>query len=193
MADCQQLKTQLDYFVGQREEVLLLLQEDLPASRRAKAIANLKTLNFEIDTKQAQYTACLSSAPKPDLVAESFQITLNHAARTMDVACVIRNDGDVPAQGPVKVAQSIDYRIDGVGISKAKAIQIPSGTTITGHGSKFVVDKVWTSIPLRYRDEHPDALYRLEMVVNSDHELLEEIESNNSLRLDYWTVSPTAS
>jgi len=73
----------------------------------------------------------------------------------LDVACVIRNDGDGPARGPLAIAQSIDYRIDGVRVSKARRVELPSGTTIEGHGSKFVVDKVWVSIPLRYRDEHP--------------------------------------
>jgi len=27
----------------------------------------------------------------------------------LDVACVIRNDGDGPARGPLAIAQSIDY------------------------------------------------------------------------------------
>jgi Domain of unknown function (DUF5050) len=63
MADCQQIQTQIDSFVRRRDSVEMQLQEDLGASQRNKLIADLKALNSEIATKQAQYKACIDSTP----------------------------------------------------------------------------------------------------------------------------------
>jgi hypothetical protein len=104
MPNCQSIKTQLDSMIEERMGINgELSQVHSPAERSAR-IFELKALNAQIAAKQRQYNDCIHPPlPKPDLLAKTFQIKPNHAARTLEVAGVIQNIGDGPAHGSFEV------------------------------------------------------------------------------------------
>lgn len=193
MANCQAIKTQLDALTEERGTVEEELHEVHDPRQRSRLIAELRALNQQIATKRTQYNNCLNPPlPKPDLVAKTFQISRNNAARTMDIACVIQNAGDGPARGPFVVTLGVSYKTDkGVQVTRQLNIQVSAGTTVEGHGTQYVTESM-KSVPLYYRNEHPEITYRLEMIVDSNNQVSEVSESNNYSALDYWAVSPTA-
>jgi CARDB len=191
MANCQQLKTQLDSLMEERDSVEAELENVSNPRERSNLIFELRNLNHEIATKRTQYNNCLHPPPpKPDLVAKTFQIKPNHTTRTMEVACVIQNDGDGPARGPFVVTLGVTFKDEkGATVTRQLDIQIPAGTTIEGHGTQFIT-RPMVNIPLLYRNEHPDAIYLLEMIVDANNQVAEVSESNNRLSQQYWALRP---
>jgi hypothetical protein len=191
MADCQMIKNQLKLLGEERDSVEEQLQTSTNPTERANLIFELKSLNHEIATKTAQYNACLHPPPpKPDLVAKTFQIRPNYAAQTIEVACIIQNDGDGPARGPFQVVLGVSYTDEaGTKISRQLNINVPSGVTIEGYGTQFITDAI-KDIPLLYRDENPAFVYLLEMIVDAMNQVSETNESNNYFGTTYWAVRP---
>jgi hypothetical protein len=191
MANCQLIKNQLDLLVEERDAVEEGLETTTNPTERANLIFELKSLNHQIATKLSQYNACLHPPPpKPDLVAKTFQIKPNHSARTLEVACVIQNDGDGPARGPFEVVLGVSYTDQaGTKITRQLNIHVPNGVTIEGHGTQYVTEPI-QNIPLLYRDDNPAFVYLLEMIVDSMNQMAETSESNNYLGTTYWTVHP---
>ena len=191
MPNCQTIKNQLDSLLETRQEFLEdLHQPHSPAERRA-LILELGALNREIAGKQRQYNNCLHPPlPKPDLVAKSFRIKPNHAALTMEVAGVIQNDGDGPAQGPFEVTLGVSYTDrHGAKITRQLNVHVNNAVRIEGHGTQYVTDPI-QNIPLLYRSENPNFVYEIEMIVDSANQISEVSESNNYLGTRYWTVKP---
>ncbi|MFL6546622.1 MAG: hypothetical protein ACJ8LM_15780, partial [Candidatus Udaeobacter sp.] len=179
----------MDSLTDERENVQEELRSVRDPRQRTALIAELRALNQQIAAKLAQYKACINPPlPKPDLVAKTFQISRNNTARTMDVACVIQNNGDGPARGPFVVTLGVSFKNDrGVQITRQLNIPIPSGTTVEGHGTQYITDAMH-NIPLFYRNEHPDITYQLEMIVDANNQVSEVSESNNYLGMNYWAV-----
>jgi hypothetical protein len=190
MPNCEQIKAQLDSLTEERNDVEEQLHDASDPRQRSRLIFELRALNGEVATKRAQYNACLHPPPpKPDLLAKTFQIKLNRTARTLDVACVVQNGGDGPARGPFVVTLGVTYTNEqGAKITRQLNIQVPAGTTIEGHGTQYVTEAM-QNIPLIYRDQHPQATYLFEMIVDANNQVAEVSESNNYLSQTYWAVS----
>jgi hypothetical protein len=193
MANCQFIKGQYDSLVRRRDHVEEELQNSEDPSERSNLIFELKSLNHEIAIKQAQYNACLHPPPpKPDLVAKTFQVKPNHAARTMDISCVIQNDGDGPARGPFEITFGVSYTDQTMKkITRQLNIHIPNEVRIEGHGTQYTSEPI-RNLPLVYRDEDPAFFYDLEMIVDSLNQVSELTESNNYFGFRYWAVRPPA-
>jgi hypothetical protein len=126
-------------------------------------------------------------------VAKTFQIKPNHAARTIEIACVIRNEGDGPARGPLQVVLGVSYADEkGTKITRQLNIDVPNGVTIEGHGTQYTTAPI-RNIPLLYRDENPAYVYDLEMIVDSMNQIAELSEANNYFHTRYWVVRPPSS
>jgi hypothetical protein len=191
MPSCQAIKTQLDGLVAQRRDVQGELGEARTPAQRSALLFELRALNREIAAKQQQYTHCVQPPlPKPDLVATTFQIRPNHAAGTLEVAGVIRNDGDGPAQGPFEVTLGVSYTDRHAAVvTRQLNVRVGAGVRIEGHGTEYVTDAI-RNLPLLYRTESPKFVYELDMIVDSANQVAEVSEGNNFLSLRYWTVPP---
>jgi type II secretory pathway pseudopilin PulG len=182
MAHCDNIKARLDALIELRKEVVEEVhQPGLPPAERAQLIQELKQLGQAIANAQREYQLCLASdVPKPDLLAQTFQIT--RQGQTISVAGVIVNQGEAAATGPFKVTLGVSYTApDGLGVTRQLDVLIPSSTTIEGFGTTFVTQPM-TNIPL------VSGPYVLEMIADSDQQVRESNESNNYVRID-WRAS----
>jgi hypothetical protein len=189
MPNCQSIKTQLDSMIEERMDLIDgLSQAHSPAERSAR-IFELKALNAQIAAKQRQYNDCIHPPlPKPDLLAKTFQIKPNHAARTLEVAGVIQNIGDGPTHGPFEVTLGVSYTDRNLTvITRQLNIHVDAAVRIEGHGLQFVTESI-KNLPLLYRTENPKFIYELDMIVDSANQVSEVNESNNFLSLRYWAV-----
>lgn len=174
MTRCERLKQLLDGTIEMRRDIMQALgRRDLPASERAELIADLKDVNRAIAELRRRYEECLRPpVPRPDLEAWKFQI--RRQGSMLSVAGVLRNIGDAPAHGPFKVvlgASTATY-------TRALTVQIPSDVTIEGHGTEYTTPRTLDNIPVSNVELH--------MLVDSDHEVTERLESNNALNLRFW-------
>jgi len=193
VANCQTIKTQLDALLAERGDVMEELSTARSPAERSRLLAELKSLNPEIAAVQKRYNDCIHPPlPKPDLLAKSFQIKPNHAAKTLEVAGVIQNIGDGPAQGPFEVALGISYTDRNLAvITRQLNIHVDASVRIEGHGAQYVTESI-KNLPLLYRSENPKFVYEFDMIVDSANQVSEVSESNNFLSLRYWTVPPPA-
>src|SRR5215813_13746439 len=154
MANCQTIKTQLDALIGERGDVMEELRNTHSPAERSRLLAELKALNSQISATQKRYNDCLHPPlPKPDLLAKTFQIMPNHTARTLEVAGVIQNIGDGPAQGPFAVTLGVSYTDAHLTvITRQLNIQVPATIRIEGHGMQYVTDSI-KKLPLLYRTD----------------------------------------
>ena len=192
MADCQVLKNRLDSLTERRDAVEQELETTSDPSERATLIAWLNSLNRRIALVERQYNDCLHPPlPKPDLVAKTFQVRPHHDSQTMDIACVIQNDGDGPARGPFEVVLGVSYKNrEGTQITRQLTIHVPNDVTIEGHGTQYITEAI-PNIPLLYRDDNANFVYDFEMIVDATNQVSEVSESNNYVSFRYWTVRPS--
>jgi hypothetical protein len=191
MANCQTIKAHLDALIAERGDVMEALHEAHSPAERSRLLFELKSLNPQIAAEQKRYNDCIHPpAPKPDLLAKTFQIKPNHTARTLEVAGVIQNIGDGPAQGPFEVTLGVSYTDRNlVVITRQLNIHVPATVRIEGHGTQYVTESI-KNLPLLYRSENPKFIYELDMIVDSANQISEVSESNNFLSFRYWTVPP---
>ena len=191
MANCQTIKTQLDALIGERGDVMEELQSAHSPAERSRLLAELKALNSQISATQKRYNDCLHPPlPKPDLLAKTFQIKPNHIAKTLEVAGVIQNIGDGPAQGPFQVTLGVSYTDTHLTvITRQLNIQVPATVRIEGHGMQYTTDSI-KNLPLLYRSDNPKFIYEFDMIVDSANQISEVSESNNVLSLKWWTIPP---
>jgi hypothetical protein len=192
MADCQLIKDRLDSLIEERVSIAGELREPglSPAARRA-LLTELRLINQTIATTRREYDRCINPPlPRPDLVAKTFEIRTNIAERKISVAGVIRNGGDGPATGPFEIVLGVSY-VDAElqTISRVRSFLVPASITIEGFGTEYTTEAM-ENIPLLYRDENFNFVYTLDLLVDSEKQLAESSELNNSLTLRYWRVSP---
>ncbi len=125
----------------------------------------------------------------PEIMARTVQITVNHDAKTICVAAVIRNIGGQDIHGPFKVAIGIDYVKDGILISMEHDVIVPATVTIPKNGGEIVTDCATTE--LHYRDLEPGFIYHFEILADYEN-VIKEFDDwgNNDLKIDWWTNSP---
>jgi hypothetical protein len=190
--NCQTIKTQLDLLKEERRE----LMQELNAAQgrlRSQLQFELRSLNSEIARKQQQFNGCTNPPPpRPDLLAKNFRIKPNHVARTLEVAGVIQNSGDGPANGPFEVTFGVSYTDRNLTVvTRQLNTRVAAGVRIEGHGTEFVTESI-RNLPLLYRSENPKFIYQFDMIVDSANQVSEVSEANNFLSLRYWATPPPA-
>jgi hypothetical protein len=191
MANCQLIKDQLNALTEERINIQHQLHDpSISIRERSDLIRDLKSIGQAIATKRRDYEICVAAAlPMPDLVAKTFVIKTNHSDRLLTVAGVIQNVGEAPASGPFDVVLGVSYNTrEGSHITRQLNIHVPAGVSIEGFGTPYTTDPM-TNIPLLYRDENPQFVYTLEMIVDSTNQISEVSNSNNVISVKYWAVS----
>jgi hypothetical protein len=186
-AACSVIAAELE----QIESALRFLQEELQTaspSLKPVIIREIARTQSERAAKRRELRNC-QSANLPDLVARTVTIQVNHTEKTICVAGIIRNIGKADASGPFKVAIGITVRKNGVLISSQTIFEVPESVTIEADGGELTTECAQQE--LIYRDEHPDAVYELEFLVDVEHIVKEFKEGNNHIRLTWWTISPS--
>ena len=178
MTTCERLKHQLDAMIEIRKDIQQELRRpDLPPEERAQLIWELKQANMAIADLRRRYNECTTPRPpRPDLVADRFRVTRQGSTRSL--AGVLRNVGEAPARGPFKVVLGVTTAAG----TRQLTVQVPNSVTIEGYGTEYTTPQALKNIPAS------DATFH--MLVDSDHEVNETLESNNALD-QRWPLSLT--
>jgi hypothetical protein len=127
----------------------------------------------------------------PEMMSRTVQIQVNHQARTICVAGVLRNIGGKDIKGPFKVAIGTTFVKNGVTISKETRVDVPASVTIAKNGGEYVTE--CDTSELVYRDEVPGFIYNLEILADFENVIPEFDDwGNNRFKIDWWTLSPKA-
>lgn len=172
MTTCERIKQQLDAAIEVRKDILAEMRKpNLPAAERAQLVRELKDIGPVISELRRRYTLCINPPqPRPDLVAHDFLVTRQGSRITM--RGLVRNDGSAPAKGPFKIVLGVQTSTAFIQLT----VQVPSGTTIED-GSSYVTAQGIANIPR--------TSVQFFMLVDSDHEISETLESNNSKQLNW--------
>jgi hypothetical protein len=127
----------------------------------------------------------------PEITARSVQVQVNHQARTICVAGILRNIGGHDITGPFKVAIGTTYVKNGITISKEQRVDVPATVTIAKNGGEYTTS--CSTSELIYRDQVPGFVYNLEILADYENTIHEFDDwGNNRIKMDWWTLSPSA-
>ncbi|MDP8909034.1 MAG: hypothetical protein M3N47_07935 [Chloroflexota bacterium] len=179
MTSCERIKQQLDAAIEVRKDIVAEMRDpNLSAAERAQLLREFKGIGPVIADLRRRYEQCITPpTPKPDLVAHDFSVT--RQGSTISMRGVIRNDGDVPASGPFKIVLGVQSSAS----FRELTVQVPSSTTIEA-GASYITPEAIANIPR--------TAVRFFMLVDSDHEVSETLESNNSKQKDWSPATTTA-
>lgn len=182
--------------------------DDATGSERARILWDIRNVNRELALKRQELRACQAgNAPRPDLVAQTVSLIVNHAERKVGVAAVVRNIGIGNANGPFEIHLGATLTKGGVTTTFFQVFQVPQGVTIFSPPeanpgitafSTAITDGIFSNeyvtermeIPLYYRDEPGNAKYQFEFLVDAEQVIGETNEGNNRFVADWWTTSP---
>jgi len=182
--------------------------DNATGSERVSILWDIRNVNRELASKRQQLRACQAgNAPRPDLVAQTVSLIVDHAERKVRVAAVVKNIGIGNANGPFDIALGATLTKGGVTTTFFQVFQVPEGVTIYGRpvahpgvaalsgsnvdgifSSKYVTERM--EVPLHYRDEPGNAKYQFEFLVDAEQVVSEPNEGNNRFVVDWWTTSP---
>jgi hypothetical protein len=134
----------------------------------------------------------------------NLKIKKDHAKRELRVAPHIKNIGRGIAKGPFRIDLAVTIYRGDMTTSIVHPFLVPEGVVLYGemvnHPLVALDGVTWSQeyvtedmiVPLYYLDENPSTRYRFDYVVDTDQEVLETNEFNNSFRLEWFFVTPTA-
>jgi len=209
---CTHLAEQVELLKEELRE-LQIEQSQASASLKSYYIREVKNLVHQLALGRQQLRACqeqhLPTSSRPDLLAFGVSVILNHAAKRLKVAAIVKNIGKGRAVGPFKIAMSVtEKRVLGSEIiSHVQVFQVPAGLIIfpepvlapadvaafnvggeVGLLTTYVTEEM--EVPLRYINENPAFEYEIEFLVDSEQVLNESNESNNLYRGRRWFTNP---
>jgi hypothetical protein len=195
------------------------MQQELasaPPSLKPFLLREIRRINVELGRLRQQLSLCQQNnppAPRPDLVARSVRLRVNHAEKTVGFAAEIKNIGRGNAHGPFRIDLAATLLRGGVTTSFVQVFEVPAGFTLFGEqvltqsvefqqaafaafpggnlpifSQEYVTD--FMTVPLHYRDESPSATYDLEFIVDSEQRIMETNEGNNHFFARWWTTRP---
>ena len=210
---CAPVAAQIETLEEERRELQAELGE-APPSLRNFYRREIRRINIELGRLRQELRTCQQQnppAPRPDLVAQTVSLNVNHAARKLGVAAVIKNIGRGNAKGPFRIDLSVTMTRGGVVTSVVHTFEVPAGVVISGEqvfapfvaasipgltgvggvpSSEYVTERM--EVPLFYRDENPSCVYDFEFIVDAEHTVAETNEANNTFSQRWWTSSPVA-
>ena len=212
MADCSRIQQEIDNLSELLRELRAELQ-NATGAERTRILWEIRNVNRELGLKRQELRACeIGNTPRPDLVAQTVSLILDHANRKVRAAAVIRNIGIGNATGPFEIHLAATLIKGGVTTSFVQVFQVPEGVTIFGmpvldpgiatfstaipggsfpghiFSSEYVTERM--EIPLHYRNESGNAKYQFEFLVDAEQVIGEGNEGNNHFVVDWWTTSP---
>lgn len=203
---CSVIQEELDGLL----EFLAELREELrhaTGAERVRILWEIRAVNREIAATRQRLRACQAgNTPRPDLVAQTVSLIVDHAQRKVRVAAVVRNRGIGNAHGPFEIHLAATLMKGGVTTSFVRVFQVPAGVTIFGEpvlnpgfgsalpgpggvpSQEYITERM--EIPLFYRDEPGNARYEFEFLVDAEQQMAETNETNNRFIAPWWTTSP---
>jgi hypothetical protein len=199
--------------IGELEAERAELQQELreaPPSVKPILIREIRKISLELARKRQELRECQQQnppAPRPDLVAQTVILRVNHATRELRAAALIRNIGRGNASGPFRIDSAATLIKGNVTTSFVRVFEVPAGITIFGEpvleqsslvaipggvtpSREYVTEEM--IVPLCYRDENPSCVYEFEFIVDAEQVLAETNEGNNRFFARWWTTTPAA-
>lgn len=208
-SQCAQLASEIENLEIEKAGLQQELAE-APTNLKPFLLREIRRVNLEIARKRQELRECLQQnppLPRPDLVAQTVILNVNHATRKLGAAALIRNVGKGNARGPFRIDLAVTLIRGGVTTSYVRVFEVPAGITIfaepvlappeaiaipggTTLSSEYVTERM--EVPLCYRDESPSCVYELEFIVDTEQVLAETSEGNNRFFARWWTTTPAA-
>lgn len=123
-----------------------------------------------------------------DLSAQSFSIGIKHNEKTVCVHAIVKNTGNVPINGPFRVAVGIEYINNNLNIYTERILHVSEEVIILPGENHKTED--CTIAALNYIDEDPLATYTFFMLVDVNFDVNETVETNNTMELEWYMFSP---
>jgi hypothetical protein len=186
-AECQFLAQKIADVKAELEQDQSDLREPgLPEIVKRGLQREISRLTAELSQLQAQFRQCQQDN-LPNLVADTFQLRLDTAAKQLWVALIVANSGNAPCSQNFKVTIGVDIENDNGELFSEGTVDVqgpiaPGGQVVT----PFVV------APLEFRDQPPHAVYTFYGLVDPEFSVAETTKSDNSIQLTWWTISPGA-
>lgn len=134
MPDCSGISNQIDVLEEERESIQSELQ-NAPSSMKPILLRELRLINAELGRLRQQLLMCQEQTPpvaRPDLVAQTVRLHVNHATKKLGVAALIKNIGQGNANGPFRIDLAATLYRGGVTTSFVQVFEVPVGVTIYG-------------------------------------------------------------
>jgi hypothetical protein len=208
MADrCSQIQQEIDSLMELLSEFRAELQH-ATGPDRTRLLWDIRNVNRELSLKRQELRACeAGNAPRPDLVAQTVSLIVDHPGRKIRAAAVIKNIGLGNANGPFDIHLGATLTKGGVTTTFFRVFQVPAGVVIhaplvispgfaafAGPFNETIFSDQYTTermeIPLHYRNEAGNAKYQFEFLVDAEQVIGEGNEGNNRFVADWWTTSP---
>jgi hypothetical protein len=114
------------------------LQQELteaPPSMKPFLIREIRRISVELGRLRQQLRLCEQQnppAPRPDLSARTVILHVDHSAKKLGVAALIKNIGRGNAHGPFRIDLAATLYRGGVTTSFVKVFEVPAGVTLFG-------------------------------------------------------------
>lgn len=207
---CAGIASEIASLEQERKELQQELAE-APPSLKPFLLRELRRVNREIALREQDLHACLQQnppLPRPDLLAKTVLLNVNHAMRILGVTAVVRNIGQGIASGPFRIDFAVTMFRGNETISRVRVFEAPAGVTLFGEPVATPADAIsipfvvtfpqreyvterW-EVPLFYRDEHPSCTYEFDFLVDAEQVIAEANENNNRFVARWWTTTPAA-
>ena len=163
-----------------------LREPGLPEIVRRGLQRDITRLSAELAQLQAQFRQCQQDN-LPNLVADSFQLQLDNAAKQLWVALIVANSGNAPCSQNFKVTIGVDIANDNGDTYSEGNVDVQGPIAA---GGQVVTPSVL--VPLEFRDQPPHAVYTFYALVDPEYSVAETNKFDNSLQQRWWALSPGA-
>src|SRR5262249_27681140 len=123
----------------------------------------------------------------PNLVADTFQLRLDNAAKQLWVALIVANSGNVACSQNFKVTIGVNIVNDNGDVYSEANVDVQGPIAAGGQ-----VVTPFVLAPLEFRDQPPHAVYTFYGLVDPEFSVAETSKSDNFIQLRWWTISPGA-
>jgi hypothetical protein len=185
--ECQFLAQKIANVKAELEQDQSDLREPgLPEIVKRALQREITRLSAELSQLQAQFRQCQQDN-LPNLVADTFQLRLDNAAKQLWVALIVANSGNAPCSQNFKVTIGVDIANDNGDVYSEGNVDVQGPIAA---GGQVVTPSV--VVPLEFRDQPPHAVYTFYGLVDPEYAVAETTKSDNSTQVRWWTISPGA-
>ena len=186
-AECQFLAQKIADVKAELEQDQSDLREPgLPEIVKRALQREITRLTAELSQLQAQFRQCQQDN-LPNLVAETFQLRRDNAAKELWVAAIVANSGNAPCSQNFKVTIGVDIVNDNGELYSEGTVDVQGPIAAGGQVvTPFVV------APLEFRDQPSHATYTFFALVDPEFSVAETDKSDNHTQLPFFFISSGA-
>ena len=186
--ECQSIAQQIaDVSAELKQDQDDLREPGLPDVVKRALERDITRLTVKLSQLQAQLQQCQQDH-LPNLVAKTFQLRRDNAAKELWVAAIVANSGNVECSQNFKVTIGVDIQDDNHDHLFSEATVDVQGPIAAGGQvvTPFVV------APLEFRDQPPHATYTFFALVDPEFSVAETDKSDNHIQLPFFFISSGA-